>query len=100
LPFVASPGEVTLARLCRRRGTYWMAVMKGEVERRDSGHLSRTTAEFPQAFVRVDGARDLPGELGSSHIHMVSGDLREELRQFCLLAGVEYQQWPQSGEKE
>ncbi len=100
LPFVAAPGKVTLARLCRRKGTYWMAVAGGEVERRDPEMLSRTTAEFPQAFVRVDGARELLAEFGSNHIHIVRGDFREELHQFCRLAGIEHRQWPRSSEKE
>ena len=100
LPFVAAPQEVTLARLCRRKGEYWMAIMRGEVERRERESLSRTTAEFPQAFVRVVAAREFLAEYGSNHIHMVSGDLREELRQFCALAGIEHKQWPGSDEKE
>ena len=94
LPFVAASQEVTLARLCRRKGEYWMAVMRGQVEHQDDASLSRTTAEFPQAFVRVEAAREFLSEHGSNHIHMVHGDLREELRQFCALAGIEHRQWP------
>jgi L-fucose isomerase len=100
LPFVAAPQEVTLARLCRRKGEYWMAVMKGDVELREREALSRTTAEFPQAFVRVPDARRFLAEHGSNHIHMVQGDFREELRQFCGLAGIGHRQWPRSREEE
>jgi L-fucose/D-arabinose isomerase len=100
LPFVAAAQEVTLARLCRRKGVYWMSVMKGEVENRDYESLSLTTAEFPQAFVRVEAAREFMSEHGSNHIHMVRGDFREELRQFCALAGIDYRQWPRSHGEE
>jgi L-fucose isomerase len=99
LPFVAAPQEVTLARLCRRKGEYWMAVIKGEVERREPESLSRTTAEFPQAFVRVPAARGFFAEYGSNHIHMVGGDLREELLHFCVLAGIEHREWPRTREE-
>jgi L-fucose isomerase len=100
LPFVAAPQEVTLARLCRRKGEYWMAAMKGEVEFREREALSRTTKEFPQAFVRVPEARGFLAEHGSNHIHMVQGDFREELRQFCGLVGIGHRQWPRSREEE
>ncbi|MGO9308407.1 MAG: L-fucose/L-arabinose isomerase family protein [Spirochaetia bacterium] len=100
LPFVASSQEVTLARLCRRRGEYWMAVMKGEIERRDPEWLARTTAEFPHAFVSVPGAQGFLAEYGSNHIHMVQGDLREELLHFCALAGIAHREWPRTRGEE
>jgi L-fucose/D-arabinose isomerase len=100
LPFVATSQVVTLARLCRRNGTYWMAVMRGEVEHRGPESLSRTTGEFPQAFVHVEGAREFLAEYGSNHIHIVSEDFTEELRQFCALTGIECRQWSRSRGEE
>jgi L-fucose isomerase-like protein len=77
-----------------------MAAMKGEVEFREREALSRTTKEFPQAFVRVPEVREFLAEHGSNHIHMVQGDFREELRQFCGLVGIGHRQWPRSREEE
>ena len=35
-PGVVSPGKVTLARLCRKNGVYWMAIILGDVEKRNT----------------------------------------------------------------
>ena len=93
LPLVASPRPVTLARLCRKSGTYWMAVLKGEAQSRNQEDLKSTTAAFPQAFVRTEAGLDFLQEFGSNHIHMASGDLVRELRAFCRLAGIECREW-------
>jgi len=93
LPFVAAPRPVTLARLCRRSGRYWMAVLPGEVEARDPRDLAITTGAFPQAFVRTRAGSDFLQAFGSNHLHMVAGDLVSELRALCQLSGIECQVW-------
>ncbi|NPV87657.1 MAG: hypothetical protein HPY45_16790 [Anaerolineae bacterium] len=93
LPAVVVAQEVTLARLCRRAGEYWMAVIAGQVEGRHNGELKRTTGVFPQAFVRSSAGLDFAKNFGSNHIHMVNGNYVEELRMFCRLIGIECEIW-------
>jgi len=82
-----------LARLCRKNGDYWMAIVPGEVVQPDSAELERVTPCFPKAFVRSAAGMDFLARFGSNHIHMVSGDLTEELIAFCRLAGIPWQVW-------
>jgi len=93
LPFVATPRSATLARLCRRDGRYWMAVLRGEVEERGAHELASTTSAFPQAFVRTRAGTDFLQTFGSNHIHLVSGDFLREMRAFCRIAGVDCRVW-------
>ena len=93
LPFVASPQEVTLARLCRKDGEYWMAIVRGETEERDRSELSKATPAFPQAFIRTSAGMDLLQVFGSNHFHMVSGNFAEELVAFCRLVGISWKLW-------
>jgi L-fucose/D-arabinose isomerase len=87
------PQPVTLARLCRKNGEYWMAIVPGEVVRPDPGDLESVTPNFPKAFVRCAAGADFLARFGSNHIHMVSGDLTEELMAFCRLVGIPWQIW-------
>lgn len=93
LPAIVAPQQVTLARLCRKDGRYWMAILKGEVQRMAREVLGRTTAAFPQAFVKSAAGEDFLAEFGSNHIHMVSGDLAEEVIAFCRLLGIPWRIW-------
>ena len=93
LPLVASPGEVTLARLSRSAGTYWLAIVNGAVEQRSYAELASTTAAFPQAFVRTCADREFLAAFGSNHLHMVAGRFDLELQAFCRLQGIRWRQW-------
>jgi L-fucose/D-arabinose isomerase len=93
LPFQVSPQDVTLARLCRRDGEYWMAIVPGTVtDGRDYKKL-HTTPEFPKAFVKVNLKEDFWQKFGSNHLHMVTGDEVDALIDFCRLTGVRYELW-------
>jgi L-fucose isomerase len=93
LSAVIAPQPVTLARLCRRGGEYWMAIIDGCTEQADRADLARTQPAFPQAFVRANAGRDFIMEFGSNHLHMVSGDYTGELVAFCRQAGIAYKVW-------
>lgn len=93
LPAVASPQKVTLARLCRRGGKYWMAIVSGSVEQVGREELQRTTNVFPQAFIKSSAGEDFLAVFGSNHIHMVSGDFTKEVVSFCDLMGIPYELW-------
>ena len=88
-----SPQRVTLARLCRKNGSYWMAIIAGAAESGSPEVTQRTTPAFPKAFIRSSAGLDFLNEFGSNHIHMVSGDFAQELVAFCRLAGIEYKLW-------
>ncbi len=92
-PGIVAAQPVTLARLCRRAGEYWMAIVAGEAQSGRIEDLARTTAAFPQAFVRAAAGEGFLQEYGSNHIHAVAGDVVEELQAFCRLAGLPYKVW-------
>lgn len=92
-PAVVAPQQATLARLCRKDGQYWLAIVLGEVQRADRQALQKTTGAFPQAFVKAPAGKDFLQEFGSNHMHMVSGDYTAELMAFCRLVGIPWQIW-------
>ena len=82
--FVFAPSDVTLARLCRRAGKYWLAVMSGRIVQESRETLHETTWPWPHAFVETD--IDFPAflrEFGSNHICAVRGDWVEELERWA-----------------
>jgi L-fucose isomerase len=93
MPAVVAPQQVTLARLCRKSGDYWMAIVAGQAEKSTREALQQTTGAFPQTFLRSSAGLDFAKVFGSNHIHMVSGDYSEELITFCRLAGIDWRFW-------
>ena len=93
LSAVVAPQPVTLARLCRRDGEYWMAIVSGCTEYATREDRALTTPAFPQAFLRAKAGRDFIMEYGSNHLHMTSGEHVEELVAFCRQAGIAYKVW-------
>lgn len=88
--FVFAPSEVTLARLGRRAGRYWLAILRGRTVSEPRERLKETTWPWPHAFVEVD--IDFPAflaEFGSNHICAVRGDIVEELEQWATQTGIE-----------
>jgi len=90
---VVPPQNITIARLCRRNGEYWMAILSGEVVEVSENELSRTTYEFPKAFIRTPAGFDFLNIFGSNHVHMVKGDFTDELVMFCKIKKMEYVIW-------
>lgn len=93
---IARPGEVTLGRLTRHNGNYWMAIVPGEIldlpEHVAQEKARATTYEWPHAFTRFQ----VPPEVfldtySSNHIHGVYGDHVQELVWVCKLYGIDYQ---------
>lgn len=90
---LAAPGEMTLARLTRDDGRYRMQLMAGEFESYDAetndALMRQSTFEWPHAFARLDAhAEDFLARFGANHIHAVPGDVRDEMRAVCRLAGI------------
>jgi len=90
----AAPGRVTLARLARKNGRYWMAIVPGEfVEFPREVSLAKgatCTPEWPIAFTRLQcAADDFLATYPCNHIHGCYGDWEKELLQVAALLGIE-----------
>ncbi len=91
---IAAPGEVTLARLARRNGKYWMAIVPAEcVEFPPAVAAAKsraTTPEWPHAFARFKvPAEEFIAEFDSNHIHGVYGNWVADLVWACKMSGIE-----------
>ncbi len=92
---IAAPGKVTLARLARRRGQYWLAIVPGEIADLPPELAERKAAEiqvnWPHAFVKLKVSPDeLLSEYDSNHVHGVYGDYVEELIWVAKMLGIPY----------
>jgi L-fucose isomerase len=90
----AAPGRVTLARLARKAGRYWMAIVPGEfIEFPREVALAKgatCTPEWPVAFFRAEcGAEELLSTYPCNHIHGCYGDWETELLHVAALLGIE-----------
>jgi len=91
----AASGKVTLARLARRKGQYWLAILPAEFI-----ELSRDTAEkkakevqinWPHAYARFDvEPEEFLEEYDSNHIHGTYGDWVEELVWVAKMLNIPY----------
>lgn len=93
---IAVPGTVTLARLARRQGRYWMAIVPAHfVEYAESVAWKKaeaTTPEWPHAFAKFRVPPDVfLASYDSNHIHGVYGDYVQELIWVSRILGMEYQ---------
>lgn len=91
---LAHPGEATFARLTRRDGRYWLAILHGEFVSYDDDKnmqlMKQTTLEWPHALTRFDcSADEFLATYASNHIHAVYGDWVQELRTVAELLGIE-----------
>lgn len=91
----AAPGKVTLARLARRRGQYWLAIIPGEFIELPKEEAERKAREiqinWPHAFVKLRVSPDeLLAEYDSNHIHGVYGDYIEELVWVAKMLNIPY----------
>ena len=90
----AAGGQMTLARLARKKGRYWLAIVPAELidlpEEKARAIAATTTPEWPHAFARLNVS---PDEFLSSypcnHIHGVYGDWVEELRNVAHFLDIE-----------
>ncbi|MCX7018229.1 MAG: L-fucose/L-arabinose isomerase family protein [Candidatus Sumerlaeota bacterium] len=90
----AAPGQVTLARLARKRGRYWLAIVPAEFVEFDESvskaKASATTKEWPHAFARIKVSPDeFLTHYPCNHIHGVYGDWKRELLHAADILGIE-----------
>jgi L-fucose isomerase len=90
----AAPGKITLARLARKHGKYWLAIVPAEFvefpEEIARAKAATTTPEWPHAFTRLAVS---PDEFLSSypcnHIHGCYGDWVDELLNVAQILNIE-----------
>jgi L-fucose/D-arabinose isomerase len=91
----AQPGAVTLARLTRHNGRYWMAIVPSEFvlfdEAKNWAKAEATTKEWPHAFACLEvPADEFLATYDSNHIHGCYGDWTEELVHICRILKIDY----------
>jgi len=88
---VCKPGRITLARLSRVQGKYVMLIAPGEAVEGDPAWLEECGYPmWPHAFLRLDGSLDFfVQNLRSEYIHMVYGDLKDDLLATCAVLGIQ-----------
>jgi len=91
----AAPGEVTLARLARKNGKYWLAIVPGELIELPEEEAERKAREvqvnWPHAFAKLKVSPDeLLAEYDSNHIHGVYGNYVEELVWVAKMLDIPY----------
>ncbi len=90
----AAPGPITLARLARKKGRYWLAIVPADfVEFPEAvmrAKAATTTPEWPHAFARL---RVSPDEFLASypcnHTHGICGDHVDELLAVAHILGID-----------
>jgi len=91
----AAPGEVTLARLARKNGKYWLAIIPGEFIELPKEEAERKAREiqvnWPHAFAKLKVSPDeLLSEYDSNHIHGVYGNYVDELIWVAKMLNIPY----------
>lgn len=91
---VAAPGEVTLARLMRNAGKYWMAIVPAEFvqfdEKKNEELINTVQNNWPHAFCKLRvPAVEFLSTYACNHIHGVYGNWVEELKLVCEILGIE-----------
>lgn len=95
IPYMqVAPGAMTLARLYRKSGRYFMAIIPGEAitpsqELFDAYRKSKGKHQTPTAFIKIDIDLDqFIAEYGSNHISGAAGDHAQALINFCGMMDV------------
>jgi L-fucose isomerase len=91
----AAPGKVTLARLTRRSGEYWLAILPAEFIELSKEDAERKAEEvqidWPHAYARFEvGPEEFLSEYDSNHIHAVYGDWVDELIWVAKMLQIPY----------
>jgi len=90
--FVCKPGPVTLIRLCRIKGEYYMHVVTGEAfipKDVDVALLECGFPHWPHAFIRIHGeVEKFIQNQRSEYISMCYGDYEKELIDLCYLLDI------------
>ncbi|MCL5985663.1 MAG: hypothetical protein M1371_03755 [Actinobacteria bacterium] len=88
---ICKPGRVTLARFQRVMGYYQMHIVTGEAIEADPKLVYECGYPmWPHAFIKLDGdIEKFIQNLRSEYIHMVYGNLKDELLAICDVLNIE-----------
>ncbi|MGB4595540.1 MAG: L-fucose/L-arabinose isomerase family protein [Anaerolineaceae bacterium] len=92
--FFAAAGSMTLARLARKNGKYWLAIVPAEFvefsQEAMEAKAHTTDIEWPHAFARLEvSAETFLSTYPCNHIHGICGDWVNELRALAEILGIE-----------
>jgi L-fucose isomerase len=90
----AAPGTITFARLARKQGKYWLAIVPAELiefpEEIARAKASTTTPEWPHAFARLQVTPDeFLASYPCNHTHGCYGNWVPELLNLAHVLGIE-----------
>jgi len=91
----AAPGEVTLARLARRSGKYWLAILPAEFielpKEKAEEKAKEVQIDWPHAYARLRVTPEVfLSEYDSNHIHGAYGNWVDDLAWAAKTLGIEY----------
>ena len=92
--YFAGPGPMTMARLARKKGQYWLAIVPCEFvefgKEKNNAKASTTDIEWPHAFARLEVSPDeFLSTYPCNHIHGITGDWVNELVNLAEILGIE-----------
>jgi L-fucose isomerase len=92
--YFAGPGPMTMARLARKKGQYWLAIVPAEfIEfplKKMIAKAKTTDIEWPHAFARLKVSPDVfLASYPCNHIHGICGDWVEELIHVSKILGMD-----------
>jgi L-fucose isomerase len=90
----AAPGPITMARLARKKGRYWMAIVPADFadlgEKASLALAGSTTPEWPHAFAKLTvSPEEFLATYPCNHIHGICGDWVAELKHVADILGIE-----------
>jgi len=92
--YFAGAGPMTMARLARKQGRYWLAIVPVDFvefpQERMEAKARTTDIEWPHAFARMRASPEaFLGTYPCNHIHGIAGDWAEELAHVAAILGIE-----------
>ena len=92
--YFAGAGPMTMARLARKSGRYWLAIVPAEFvefpQERMEAKARTTDVEWPHAFARLQATPEaFLGSYPCNHIHGIAGHWVDELRHVADILGIE-----------
>lgn len=92
--YFAAAGPMTMARLARKKGRYWMAIVPAQFvefpQEKMSAKANTTDIEWPHAFARLCVSPEtFLATYPCNHIHGISGDWVQELQHIADILGIE-----------
>lgn len=92
--YFAGAGPMTMARLARKKGRYWLAIVPAMFvefsQEKMEAKAHTTDIEWPHAFARLEvSADDFLSTYPCNHVHGIAGDWVNELCAVAEILGIE-----------